>query len=263
MLAVLVAGCLLASGPFAEARDEAKKEKSDRRAEIGFQREEECVGWLWPRGRAHVPSERYCPREGDLLLMTAIAPGQELVYLLGRTNHPFHSAIVVSRADGVLACLETGGGGAKITTLRPVGERLRYHANEYPGGVIQVRRIHRDLTPCESERLTVFAESQIGKPFVTTKRALQLIKPGRIKTPSGYDNEDWFCSELVMQSLTASGLVRTPFVAGALVPTDIYHDRKVHFENLWHLPQEWTECRWMPDRRPPLAPSPTRPATSR
>ncbi|MEQ8786907.1 MAG: hypothetical protein RIC55_11435 [Pirellulaceae bacterium] len=212
-----------------------------------------ALGWVWDIDAASQGPAPYQPREGDILLLTAKAPVQTLGYLLVRTGHPLHSGIVVRRIDGTLAVLESGG-DRENTTVWPLASRLARHKCQYDESVIWVRRIRRELTPCESDRLTAFAEMQHGKPFVSDLRFVPMVIPGRPARPSSAGQQKWFCSEIVYQAAVSAGLLELPISAGSTVPTDLFYNRRIDLNPLWGPSEEWTPHARLPDKRPALAP---------
>lgn len=216
-----------------------------------------ALGWLWNVDDASRGPSPYEPREGDIILFSSISPSQVFFYALARTGHPFHSGLVVKRIDGVLAVLESGS-AKEATTLKPIDERLAEYKCSYRGSVFWVRRNTRPLSPCQSDRLTWFAEKQVGKPFVSNLRFVQMAVPGKPSPPDYPDQEKWFCSEIVWAALESAGMVYSPLPAGSLVPTDFYYDRRIDISARWLPPQEWTPEPQLPRRRPWLAPRPRR-----
>jgi hypothetical protein len=214
-----------------------------------------ALGWVWDIDAVSQGPAPYQPREGDILLLSAKAPVQTLGYLLVRTSHPLHSGLVVRRIDGTLAVLESGG-NREDTTLLPLDWRLAQHKCRYPTSVIWVRRIHRELAPCESDRLTWFAEKQQGKPFVSDLRFVPMVIPGRPARQSYADQEKWFCSEIVLEALRSAGVFATDLSSGSTVPTDLFYDRRIDLGELWTPPLEWSPRQQLPTRRPLLAPRP-------
>jgi hypothetical protein len=216
--------------------------------------EETALGWVWNIDAASQGPAPYQPREGDILLLSARAPLQTFGYLLVRTGHPLHSGMVVRRIDGTLALLESGG-NREDTTVLPLAWRLAQHKCQYDGSVIWVRRIRRPLAPCESDRLTWFAEAQHGKPFVSDLRFVPMVIPGRPARPSSAGQKKWFCSEIVYQAALSAGMIdELPISAGSTVPTDLFYDRRIDLSPLWGAPQEWTPRPLLPQQRPALAP---------
>src|SRR5262245_42986072 len=81
-----------------------------------------AVGYLWSGdNRCHEPYE---PQEGDIVLTTSRDKVYAIVWFLARSDHPYHSAILVRRTTGELESLEVGGGASHSVTLRGVVERL-------------------------------------------------------------------------------------------------------------------------------------------
>jgi hypothetical protein len=219
--------------------------------------ESKCVGRIWS-GDPHQPiSSDYCPREGDLVFMSTAAPLRTAAYIAFRTGHPLHMGMIVRHTDGTLGVLETGGGESKVTTIRPIDERFAEHVSQYRNAVLWVRRIDRPLTEEESQRLTAFAEAQVGKPLLPNARFMRLFIPGRPATPSHADQRKWFCSELVVESLREAGIIDTRLASASIVPADLFHDRRVDLSGRWSPAQEWTPEDHLPEHRPRLAPPPT------
>jgi hypothetical protein len=210
-------------------------------------------GWMWPEGRGPVPYE---PREGDIVLLTSKAPFQTSLYFLARSGHPVHSGVVVKRYDGRLAFLEVGGGGDWRVTLKPLYPRLAKHMEDYEKPVIWIRRIKRELKPHESLRLTHFANSQLYKRFSTDARLAAFVLPLRPGPPTTLDQEQWFCSELLIAALQYTHLVDEEVRPGGITPHDLYYDTRIDLRYLWGLPYEWNAKPVFPSDRTLISPLP-------
>jgi hypothetical protein len=201
----------------------------------------EPAGWLWPGcpGGACDRTEPYVPHEGDVVLITSVKLRMTLSYALARSGHPFHAGLIVRRCDGSLAILESGG-DVRFTTLRPVLDRFVNHKLSHTGSTIWVRRIQRPLTPAESARLTCFAESQVGKPFAAPAQLAALAFPRLAERTADPTHSTWYCSEVVVGGLVASGLIPPGSVPGVVLPRDIYFDSGPSLRCGWGPPARWS-----------------------
>jgi hypothetical protein len=68
---------------------------------------------------------------------------------------------------------------------------------------------------------------------------LRLFIPGRPAAQSHAGQEEWFCSELVVQALKEAGILRSTLSAASIVPADIFHDKRFDLSPRWHQPKEW------------------------
>ena len=234
-LASILLGSLLIAG-CAQFKAAAKKDPYEGAT---FLPEYTQIGWLWTDGdKEPIP---YVPREGDILFTSTIARTQTFLYrVIGHIGLPHHMMIVVKNSAGQLGIFEVGAGTDKKATIRPVRGRLKRHKEIYNGSVVDIRQIKRALTPEESQRLTCFAESQVGKSFSSFRDISKLGHPDRPIKTNGSDTETWFCSQLVIHAVTDCGLIRCLKNAGQLVPEDAYHDDEYDFSGLWTRPHDWT-----------------------
>jgi len=212
------------------------------------------VGWIWHRESVRQAPTPYVPQEGDLLFFSARAPLQTAGYVLIGSGHPLHCGVVLRQSDGELGILESGGGDDMRVIIRPVDWRLLQYNREFKGSVIWVRPIRRRLDADESFRLTQFAESQIGKPFVSNLRFALFALPGRPLPPTRTDQSKWFCSEIVAATLREAGILAPGTRTSALVPTDLFEDKTLDLSDQWQSPHEWTAGPELPEKRPWLAP---------
>ena len=234
-LATLLASMLLVSGC---AALHAEKDE-DPFADATFLPEYTQIGWLWTdEQKEPVP---YLPREGDIIFASSIARSQTFLYrTVARIGLPHHMMIVIKNSSGQLATFEVGAAPDDSVVIRPVCARLKFHKEEYPGATVYVRQIKRDLTCEESQRLTSFAESQLGKPFSKPRDLIKLGLPNRPLKTNGRCTKYWFCSQLAVQSLVESGIIKCVDNAGKFVPEDAYLDTEYDFSGLWTKPTEWT-----------------------
>lgn len=210
-------------------------------------------GWLWSDPSPCGEPVSYLPREGDLVLMTSRSPAYSLLYALGGAKHPLHMGMVVRRSCGELAILESGGSEDKRVTLLPVESRFCQYLGDSRDGLIWIRPVRGELCPCQSQALTCFAESQLGKEFATVRSAM-FVMPGDPKLETTPDQEKWFCSELVIEGLKQAGLVRGLPRPAAILPEDVYHNRNVDLDFYWLPAVQWTAVPELPVRRPFGAP---------
>ncbi|VTS07028.1 hypothetical protein [Tuwongella immobilis] len=213
-------------------------------------------GYTWPVDRDRHPehiiagaSQAYVPQEGDLLFYSAKRPLFRMLYAMAGTFKPYHSAIVVRRANGSFALLEAGPRGYEEVVLLTFEERFRTHFETSEEGVIWVRRLKCPLSPMESARLTQFAETQVGKDFAFGRLAMQVTPLrsrgvlGRFTKKSTPANKTWFCSELVATALLDMGRARGSYDVRQIFPRDQFYDRIMDLSPGWELPRRWT---WRP-----------------
>jgi len=223
-----------------------KKPQSNPYLSHQFTQQHSKIGWIWPRGNQADGPIPYVPREGDIVFTSSISPKQTFEYLaIGRIGLPHHVLLVFKKSDGCLATLEVGAGGDRTVSVRSIPIRLNKHKDLYDGSTIAVRQIRRTLSSEESYKLTCFAESQVGKQFSKPISFLPIAIPGRPVSDSTNSQSSWYCSELIVQGLRTSGLFVGVGRPKAIVPEDLYLDRKYDLSHSWLLPQDWT-----PDQNP-------------
>lgn len=202
-----------------------------------------------------LPLEPYHPQPGDVLLMSNSSPLFTCMYKLAFTGDPSHAALVVLRPDGTLGQLEAGVDSVPRTEVNPLDRRLHM----YPG-TVWVRRRTCPLTAAQAAMLTAFAEQEKGRSFALARFALQLTPIrsrgplrtffiGRPKRPGMIPFRDYFCSEMVLESLVHAGvLTRETTRPAATFPEDLFFDRSRNlYLNLhpplgtgdWEVPRLW------------------------
>lgn len=198
------------------------------------------------------PATPYEPQPGDIMLSTDGSIFWIVMHNLAGTSHPTHSGILFRRSDGTMAVLE----GGPHDTLRCRALDAVPHLKSYEEeGRVWIRRRAVPLTPEQSGRLTQWAEAQDGKLFALQRLAFQLtpFRPRGLFTqyygkPCGHKRNTFFCSELVMESCCAAGIVCTETARpSATYPRDLFFDSSVNrFINThlklapdWDPPARW------------------------
>jgi len=202
-------------------------------------------GWLWPDSEQpeKVSPFVYTPQEGDLIFFTTRKPFYVITYGLARSSHPYHSAIVVRNAEGVLSILESGGDERNLVTVSELAMRLNFHHNRPPEKlpISWVRQIRRPLTAEQSQLLTAFAYEQDGKRFTNTRELTKLLLPDFLRKPTTRDQEVWFCSELLAAALKWSHITPADaFEPAHLTPRDMMLDRHVDLRCSYRPAKRWS-----------------------
>jgi hypothetical protein len=175
-----------------------------------------------------MPVERYCPKLGDVLLLSDPDPLFNVLYVIARSGKPGHSAVVVTMPDGKPGVLEAGFSFTPWVRVTP----LDYWINLYAGHV-WVRQREVPLTPDQDRRLTEFAGQAADHRYHFRKFSLQLtlfrtrnpfVTPFAGK-PVGPGHQ-YTCVQIVMESLVYAGLV-DPATArpDATYAQDLFYDR--------------------------------------
>jgi hypothetical protein len=208
------------------------------------------------------PAERYDPQPGDIFLATDRALWSRVGHRIAGGRGVHHSGIVFALPDGRMGLVEAGPfNGLTIDVLDPYRHMAAHVA---AGTCVWVRRRRVPLTPDQSARLTAFILAQEGKPFATARMLAQATPfrtRGALRTwfigkPHGGDRKRYFCSELVVESCVAAGLMDGDTARpSATLPRDLYFgrsrnpylDRHLVMDPFWLPP-----ARWIPS---PLGPS--------
>jgi hypothetical protein len=219
-----------------------------------LQDQEEPVGTLWLAYHPEAAPVPFTPREADIIFFTSITPLFNIEYPLARSWHPYHSALVVRRATGELMILENGGQGIKFSTFRRIPERIQSDFEKHRGERIWVRRNLRPLTTEQSQRLTAFAEAAQARPFSPDRRMAMLILPGRPLPRTTPDQDNWFCSEIVLEALISAGLVSSRGVRPqSLTPHELLRDCRIDLSYRWSPIYIFSPDENPPPRGAPLA----------
>lgn len=186
------------------------------------------------------PARPYELQPGDIMLAADGSKFWTFMHKLAFTSHPTHSAVVFRRPDGTMAILEAGPYDTmRVRTL----DALPHLANYEAAGRVWIRRRAVPITEEQSARLTEWALAQDGKRFAICRLGQQLTPlslRGPLRTyvvgkPRG-DRNNFFCSELVMETLVAAGLVDANTARpSATYPRDIFMDDSMNLYLKKHL----------------------------
>jgi hypothetical protein len=203
-----------------------------------------------------LPAEAYIPQPGDIFLATDQTPWARYGHWFAGGAGVHHSAIIFARSDGRVGLLEAGPfNSVTIEVMDPL-EHMREHVAA--GDQVWIRRRKVPLTVEQSARLTAFAEAQDGKRFATWRLMAQvtfLRSRGPLRTwfigrPHG-QRCSYFCSELVLESCVAAGLLDPATTRpAATYPRDLFMNWSFNLyltlhpplEPCWYPPARWTEC---------------------
>jgi hypothetical protein len=196
---------------------------------------------------------QYLPQPGDIMMYTDNNFFWEITHDMAGAFQPHGSGVVVQRPDGTLGILEAGPNDTmhvRILDMLP-------HLQEYESrGPVWIRKRKTPLTPEQSAALTAFALRQEWKRFALIRMGAQLTplrSRGPLRTfflgkPQG-DRDSYFCSELVTESLVASGLVNRETARPCCTyPHDLFYDWSFNLYLLTHftLADNWEPpARWV------------------
>jgi hypothetical protein len=193
----------------------------------------------------------YVPQPGDILLATDSNFFWKITHDLALAFEPHNSAVVVALPDGGLGVLEAGPDDCLFVRINPLLPHLKHYSEKGP---VWIRKRKTPLTPEQSAALTAFALRQNGKWFALPRLGGQLTifrSRGPLRTfflgkPRG-DRSGYFCSELVTESLVASGLI-DPATArpAATYPHDLFFEKSLNFYLRHHFS---LVCGWEPPAR--------------
>jgi hypothetical protein len=201
---------------------------------------------------AREPAVKYCPKAGDLLLLSDPDTLFNMLYVFARNGKPGHCAVVVTMPDGHPGVLESGFSFTPWTRITP----LDYWINLYAGHV-WVRQRETPLAPEQDRRLTEFAVMAEGGGYDVRKFAMQLtlfrsrnpIVTRFAGKPVG-PGHDYICVQIVVESLVYAGLVDARTARPeATYAQDMFYDRSRNpyidrhpplAGRGWGEPQLWT-----------------------
>ena len=200
------------------------------------------------------PAEPYVPQPGDIFLATDESWFLRFGHTIVGGAGVHHSGIVFARQDGRMGLIEAGPFNELVIRVLDPYTHMSNHVAR--GTVVWVRRRRVPLTPEQSAALTAFLAPQEGKKFALW-RGLRFATPasrrGVLRTPfvarvHGPDRNRYFCSELVIESMAAAGLI-DPATArpAATLPRDLffgrsgnpYLDRHLQMDAGWLPPARW------------------------
>ncbi len=202
------------------------------------------------------PMRSYTPQPGDIVMAADTSKFWKIMHNLAGTSDPTHSMVVFALPDGKMGILEAGPHDTlKCRTLDALPHMMSYEAE----GRVWVRRRPVPLTPEQSARLTEFALATDGRQFALGRLAAQLtafrtrgpVRTWFIGKPRGIDQKNYFCSELVCESLVYAGVL-DPLTTrpSATYPRDLFMDHSPnpflnrHFKlaPCWDPPARWTSA---------------------
>ena len=199
------------------------------------------------------PTRPYQPQPGDIMFAADGSIFWLITHNLAGTSHPTHSAFVFQRPDGSMAILEAGPHDTMRVKSMDAIPHLRSYEEE---GRVWIRRRAVPLTAVESARLTEYAMAQEDKRFalvrlggqLTPLRSRGLIRTHVMGKPQS-EHRNFFCSELVMQSLVEACLVDAETARpSATYPRDMFMDHSLNpylnkhlkLAPCWDPPARWT-----------------------
>ncbi len=199
------------------------------------------------------PLESYVPQPGDIFLATDESFWLRLGHAVVGGAGVHHSGYIFARADGRLGLIEAGPFNELVTRIMDPYQHMSNHVAR--GTIVWVRRRRVPLTAEQSARLTAFASVQEGRRFALA-RGLSFMTPftrrGKLRTPFvgrvHGDRPRFFCSELVVESFVAAGLMECATARpSATLPRDLffgrsgnpYLDRHLNMDAGWYPPTRW------------------------
>lgn len=207
--------------------------------------------------RLRCPATPYDLQPGDICFAVNNHTFSKIGHHLSGAGLPNHSMIVFERADGGMAIVEAGTHSELRIGVIDAIEHLESYENE--GSRVWVRRRKTPLTPEQSACLTSFCTNLDERRFASLRLAGQLT-PFRARGPvrtafvgkCNFDRSNYFCSELVLNSLAAAGVLDADVLRpSATFPSDLFFS---HSSNIfvnrgvkqlncdWDPPARWTSC---------------------
>jgi hypothetical protein len=199
--------------------------------------------------------EPYFPQPGDIFLATDNLLFNRVGHWLAGSGAPHHSGIIVRLPDGHMGLLESGPHNTFHVRLMPdmVSHFCRH---ELKGDRVWIRQRAIPLTPEQCECLTDWAVAQDGKWFAAFRLVGQLTPfrsrgPWRCRylgKPNG-PRKSYFCSELVLESCVAAGLLDPERTRPTCTyPRDLFFgrckfafiDQRLDINDFWLPPAELT-----------------------
>ncbi len=197
----------------------------------------------------------YMIQPGDICLAVGTHRASQIVHKIFAGGLPNHSMIAFATPEGQVSILEAGPNGVLIVRSREAIAHLSSY--ECVGSPVWVRRRRRPLTPEQSACLTKFCMAHEESPFAAFRVGMQAT-PFRSRMPlrtvwagrPDLDKPKYFCSELVLNSLIAAGVIDgNPMRPTATYPSDLfYNESRNRMVNRslralacdWDLPARWT-----------------------
>jgi hypothetical protein len=193
-------------------------------------------------------------REGDIIFFQNKSQLWQAAFSTFGSPGPTHVAIVVKMDEGQLGLLQAVDPQLKFKpTLEHPGYKpgrvclspdVAGFLRQYDGR-IWVRPLRGTLHPTTSQRLTAWAQHQVGKPYGLDKLIgpplglpIQILHLGG---PAQVDGRFWFCSELVASGLVVTGHLSPWHVRPCRVdPEDLFSDRLLNLQPAWEPPLLWS-----------------------
>lgn len=181
----------------------------------------------------------YEPQAGDIWICSSNSNSMKWFFKITTGECCTHAVIVVRTSDGELAVLSAEKRDAVQL----------YSVKEYLGlgdERIWVRQVISPLSTEQSERLTEFAEAQVGKPYASFRRLVKIPFSAPIVSDVAEaiqldklcDGREWFCSELVVCAARKAGLLSGHVCPIQTDPGDLFQLRC----RTLYRPLEWSNA---------------------
>jgi hypothetical protein len=197
----------------------------------------------------------YAIQPGDICFALNSHVMSRIGHFISGAGTPNHSMIAFQHPNGYVAILEAGPQSRLVLEVNEAYKHLGTYEAE--GSRVWVRRRKSPLTPEQSAELTRFCMAQDGKNFPALRLAGQLTL-FRSRTPvrgayrgkPDLDQRTYFCSELVLNSLVAGGVLDPePLRPSATYPSDLFFNssRNRHVDRgIQQLMHDWDPpARWV------------------
>lgn len=202
------------------------------------------------RGKA----EPYWLQPGDICFAVNNHIMSRIGHRLSGAGLPNHSMIAFAHPDGRVWIMEAGPHSRLSLQAMEAYSHLQKYVDD--GGRVWVRRRKTPLSPEQSAALTRFCLSQNGKIFPVVRLVGQLTplrSRGLVRTAwmgkADLDQRTYFCSELVLNSLVAAGVLDPElYRPSATYPSDLFfsasrnphvHRGVMLLDRDWDPPARW------------------------
>jgi hypothetical protein len=229
----------------------------------GPERWPESGSYLWtfaltPDGKPEPHVEVYHPQAGDIVLFDQHSRVWDGGLKLCGSGPPDHSGVVVLLPSGEPVIMEVAADDGFLAGL-PVAFFDTLARLQHFEGTVWIRQLRNPPSQEQSARMTDFALAQVGKGYAAGRFLLQLTPfrargslRCRLFGKTELDRRRWICSELVVATETAGGLLdgsRCP--ANSIYPLDLLEDRSYDLSGNWRPAGVWsTSSSGPPEIRP-------------
>jgi hypothetical protein len=206
--------------------------------------------WTFALGADGKPEphvEIYHPQAGDIVLFDQHSRIWDGGLKFCGSGPPDHSGVVVLLPNGEPVIMEVAADDGLLAGL-PVALFDTLARLQHYEGTVWIRQLKKPPSEEQSARMTDFAMAQVGKGYAAGRFMLQLTPfrargslRCRLFGKTDLERRRWICSELVVATETAAGLLDPGlYPANGIYPLDLLEDHIYDLSGNWRQGGVWS-----------------------